>query len=58
MASSARFFCSGEASASTRAAARARAASSVIKAGKSALPSIAFSGAVIAVSAVQVKAMS
>src|SRR6478735_12377818 len=50
IASSARFFCSGEASASTRAAARARAASSVIKAGKSALPSIAFSGTVIAVS--------
>jgi len=47
MASSARFFCSGGASASTRAAARARLARSVIKAGKSALPSIALSGAVI-----------
>ncbi len=48
MASSALFFCSGEASASSRAAARAWVASSVINAGKSALPSIAFRGAVIA----------
>ncbi len=42
MASSARFFCSVGASDNTRAAARARPASSVIRAGKSALPSIAF----------------
>ena len=47
MASSARFFCSGGASASTRAAARAWAARSVIRAGRSAVPSIALSGAVI-----------
>ena len=40
---------SGEASASTRAAARVREASSIIKAGKSALPSIAFSGALMGV---------
>ena len=44
IASSARFFCSGGASASTRAAARARRPRSVIKAGKSAVPSMAFSG--------------
>ena len=57
IASSARFFCSGEASASTRAAARARDASSVIRAGRSALPSIAFSGALMAVPW-SIKAMS
>ena len=44
-------FLLGRASASTRAAARARAARSVIRAGRSALPSIAFSGAVMAVPA-------
>ena len=49
IASSASFFWSAEASASTRAAARARAASSVIRTGKSALASMAFSGAVMAV---------
>jgi len=51
IASSARFFCAGDASASTRAAARARVARSVIRSGKSAFPSMAFSGAVMEVPA-------
>ncbi|MGY4448802.1 hypothetical protein ACVWZR_003462 [Bradyrhizobium sp. i1.3.1] len=45
MAPSALFFCSGGASASTRAAARARAARSDISAWRSALPSTALRGA-------------
>src|SRR5258708_736388 len=47
IALSARFFCSGGASESTRDSARAPAASSVTKAGQSPLPSMAFRYAVI-----------
>ena len=53
IASSARFFCSGEASPSTRAAARAPAASSVINVGKSALPSMAFNAVVMEIPALR-----